>query len=416
MSEIIDRAMTPTLKNKHIIVGITGGIAAYKSAELVRLFVKAGADVRVVMTEAAKEFITPLTLQALSGNPVSDSLLDANAEMGMGHIELARWADFLIVAPATADFIARMHAGMANDLLTTLCLATTAQIALAPAMNEKMWLNASTQHNLNDLTQRLPDLLIFGPSAGEQACGDVGYGRMLEASELANLSTNALLPKELAGKRVIITAGPTQEAIDPVRYLSNNSSGKMGFALANAAADSGAEVCLIAGPVALTASNKVTQINVISALDMLNVAIEQIELGCDIFIGTAAIADYRPINVADHKLKKDSTGSSLSIELTENPDIIATVARHSQRPGRVIAFAAETQHLQSYAQNKLNKKNVDAVVANDVSRVDIGFGSDKNEILWVTHQQCVPFGPATKPEVAKFILNHILAMDSSHDA
>lgn len=404
-----------SLQGKHILVGITGGIAAYKSADLVRQFVKAGADVRVVMTPAAKEFITPLTLQALSGNPVSHSLLDENAEMGMGHIELARWADLLVIAPASADFIARLNAGMANDLLSTLCLATDATIALAPAMNEKMWLNKTTQHNLHELQTRHTGMHVFGPAAGEQACGDVGYGRMLEPVEILEASAALFAPKKMTGKKIVITAGPTVEAIDPVRYLSNHSSGKMGYAIAQAAADSGAEVTLISGPVSLETPTGVARINVTSATDMLDAAISNLD-NCDIFIGTAAVADYRPSTVADQKIKKDNRDAPPAIELIENPDIIATVANHDSRPSTVIAFAAETQDVENYARRKLTKKSVDAVVANDVSRSDIGFGADINEILWVDAETSTPFGPASKLEVGRFLMTQLMAMENIHDA
>lgn len=404
-----------SLNNKHIIVGITGGIAAYKAAELVRQFIKAGAEVRVVMTPAATEFITPLTLQAVSGHPVSTSLLDESAELGMGHIELARWADLLIIAPATADFIARMNAGMANDLLSTLCLATTAKIALAPAMNEKMWQNPITARNLASLNQLLPQLAQFGPAAGEQACGDVGYGRMLEPIELVELSAELFGEQPLAGKKITITAGPTREAIDPVRYLSNNSSGKMGFALAQAASQLGAHVRLIAGPVSFATPNGVERIDVCSAQQMLAAAEEHIA-ECDVFIGTAAVADYRPASVAEQKLKKDHNSDGMNIELIENPDIIATIAAHDSRPKQVIAFAAETQNVLQYAQRKLVKKSVDAVVANDVSRADIGFGADSNEIIWVSENAQLPFGPASKLEVAQFIFNQIITTGFDHDA
>ncbi|MDX1340991.1 MAG: bifunctional phosphopantothenoylcysteine decarboxylase/phosphopantothenate--cysteine ligase CoaBC [Reinekea sp.] len=415
MNALSSQSQQP-LQNKRVLVGITGGIAAYKSAELVRLFSKAGAEVRVVMTPAATEFITPLTLQALSGNPVSQSLLDENAEMGMGHIELARWADLLIVAPATADFIARMNAGMANDLLTTLCLATTATIVLAPAMNEKMWLNPVTQKNLASLQETLPQLQVFGPASGEQACGDVGFGRMLEPTQLFEMSMSLMQPSQsLLNQNIVITAGPTREAIDPVRYLSNHSSGKMGFALAEAAAQFGASVTLIAGPVNLPTPVGVRRINVTSADDMLCEALAQLD-SCDVFIGTAAVADYRPAQTANQKLKKDGQGANLSLTLKENPDIIATVAQHPQRPDRVIAFAAETQNVADYARKKLTKKNVDAVVANDVSRQDIGFGADQNEILWVTASQTATFGPASKLDVARFILNQLTTMDTTNDA
>jgi phosphopantothenoylcysteine decarboxylase/phosphopantothenate--cysteine ligase len=399
-----------SLQNKRILVGITGGIAAYKSADLVRQFIKAGAEVRVVMTPAATEFITPLTLQALSGHPVSTSLLDESAELGMGHIELARWADLLIIAPATADFIARINAGMANDLLSTLCLATDATIAIAPAMNEKMWLNNISQTNLAQLKQKLPLIKQFGPAAGEQACGDVGYGRMLEPLELVELSAQLYSPQLLEGKKVTITAGPTQEAIDPVRYLSNNSSGKMGYALAQAAAVLGAQVNLISGPVALDTPAGVNRVDVRSAEQMLKAALEHSQQ-CDVFIGTAAVADYRPADVADQKLKKDGTVKGLTIELVENPDIIATIAQLENRPKKVIAFAAETQDLETYAQKKLIKKQVDAVVANDVSRTDIGFGSDQNEILWVSKTTQKTFGPASKLDVAQFIFEQIVNTD-----
>ena len=399
------------LKDKRILVGITGGIAAYKSADLVRQLIKAGAEVRVVMTPAACEFITPLTLQALSGHPVSRSLLDESAEMGMGHIELARWADLMLIAPATADFIARLNAGMANDLLSTLCLATQAPIALAPAMNEKMWLNPLTQANLSRLQSILPTLRTFGPASGEQACGDLGYGRMLEPIELVQLTTTQFQTPVLNGKHLVITAGPTREAIDPVRYLSNHSSGKMGFALAEQAARMGASVTLISGPVTLPTPAGVTRIDVTSAEQMLQAA-EQSLNGCDAFIATAAVADYRPSDTAAQKLKKGEADLS-RIELTENPDIVATIARHSNRPARVIAFAAETQDLEAYAQRKLDKKQVDAVVANDVSRADIGFGSDQNEVLWVTRNQSQPFGPDTKTAVATFILEQLMTLDTS---
>jgi phosphopantothenoylcysteine decarboxylase/phosphopantothenate--cysteine ligase len=395
-----------SLHNKRILVGITGGIAAYKTAELVRQLIKAGAEVRVVMTPAATEFITPLTMQALSGNPVSRSLLDESAEMGMGHIELARWADLLIVAPASADFIARINAGMANDLLSTLFLATQAKLAIAPAMNEKMWLNPITQRNLQQLKDSLTNLQVFGPSEGEQACGDVGYGRMLEPAELVQRSAQLFNETDLSQHRIIITAGPTREAIDPVRYLSNHSSGKMGFALAERAAANGAEVTLITGPVALATPPGVNRIDIVSAQDLLEAAIAELPQ-CDIFIGTAAVADFRPKSVADQKLKKGIDSSLNSIALIENPDIIATVANHTHRPRQVIAFAAETQEVERYARQKITRKGVDAVVANDVSREDIGFGADQNEVLWVTESDAVLFGPANKTDVADFILNQL---------
>ena len=397
---------TACFRNKKVIVGITGGIAAYKSAELVRLFIKAGAEVRVVMTESAQEFITPLTLQALSGNAVSTSLFDESAELGMGHIELAKWADLIIVAPATADFIARLNAGMANDLLTTLCLASQAKLAIAPAMNEFMWHHPLTQRNLNELHQTLPHLHQFGPAQGEQACGDMGFGRMLEPVEIFNQAQAVFKQTDLANKHIVITAGPTQEAIDPVRYLSNHSSGKMGFSLAAAAAERGAQVTLIAGPVNLPTPAGVQRLDIRSAEQLLKTSLDCIS-SCDIFIATAAVADYRPAEAAEQKIKKDGSGSELSLTLIENPDILATVAKHSDRPKTVIGFAAETQQAEQYAQQKLKRKNLDAVVANDVSRQDIGFGADNNEIIWVTESGSEPFGPATKHDVSHFILDHI---------
>lgn len=405
--------MTSASRNqKRIVVGITGGIAAYKSAELVRLLIKTGAEVRVVMTPAAKEFITPLTLQALSGHPVSHSLLDEQAEMGMGHIELARWADLLVIAPASADFIARLNAGMANDLLTTLCLATDAQLLVAPAMNEKMWHNPLTQYNCKALSDKLSSLTFLGPAAGEQACGDVGFGRMLEPAQIVDQLQPLLGTKPLVGKHLVITAGPTREAIDPVRYLSNNSSGKMGYSLASAAVQMGASVTLISGPVSLTPPAGVEIVSVITAQQMLAAAVGALD-HCDVFIGTAAVADYRPEQSATQKIKKGSESALNQLTLIENPDIIATVASHHKRPGQVIAFAAETSDIEGYARTKLARKNVDAVVANDVSRTDIGFGTESNEIIWVTQTQSVAFGPAKKSEVASFILKKIFKLELS---
>ncbi|MEP4545897.1 MAG: bifunctional phosphopantothenoylcysteine decarboxylase/phosphopantothenate--cysteine ligase CoaBC [Saccharospirillum sp.] len=392
-----------TLAGKRIIVGITGGIAAYKAAELVRELVRAEAEVRVVMTDAAREFITPLTLQALSGHPVHHSLLDEAAEMGMGHIELARWADLLLIAPTTADFIAHLAAGSGHDLLSTLWLATTAQRALAPAMNEKMWLNAATQANVARLQQLYPTLAWFGPDAGQQACGDIGPGRMLEPHNLAELAGGLFHRGSLTGKRVVITAGPTREALDPVRYLSNHSSGKMGFALAQAAAEAGARVTLIAGPVHLPTPDRVSRIDVVSAQQMYEAALG--ELGdVDLFIGTAAVADYRPAETANQKMKKTPGSEQLTLHLVQNPDIIATVASHAKRPGCVVAFAAETQDVEAYARAKLARKQVDWVVANDVSRTDIAFGSDQNEILLVGADHHEAFGPASKSAVSRFII------------
>lgn len=366
------------LSNRRILLGVTGGIAAYKSAELIRRLKDHGADVSVVMTAAAMEFITPLTLQALSGNPVHTTLLDPEAEAGMGHIELARWADLILIAPASADFMARLANGRGDDLLTTLCLATAAPIALAPAMNQGMWRDPATQANAATLTAR--NIALFGPAAGEQACGDVGPGRMLEAEELAALAASIFNTRLLDGVHLTITAGPTREAIDPVRYISNHSSGKMGYALAAAAADAGAIVTLISGPTNLACPERVTRLDVISAQDMFDATMATLG-SCQLFIGCAAVADYRPANVAEQKIKKNN--DTMHIDLVRNPDIVSTVAHHKPRPV-TIGFAAETQDLIRYARGKLERKNLDLIIANDVSNTAIGFNASDNAVtaIW----------------------------------
>ncbi len=368
------------LNGRRILVGITGGIAAYKTAEFVRLLIKSGADVRVVMTAGAQEFITPLTMQALSGNPVHTTLLDTDAEAGMGHIELAKWADLIVVAPASADFIARYTAGMANDLLTTLCLATEAPVAIAPAMNQAMWSNSRTQRNMGLLVQDA-SALIWGPGEGVQACGDVGLGRMLEPEQLYASVAQHFSEGVLQGKRVVITAGPTREAIDPVRYVSNHSSGKMGYALAIAARNAGASVELISGPVALPVPEGVKYTPVSSAVDMLEAAESSVDQQCDIFIAAAAVADYRPEQVPEQKIKKSQ--DKMVIELIKNPDIVASIAARKDKPFTV-GFAAETQSVIAYAEGKLQKKNLDMIIANDVSDQRIGFNSEDNAVtvLW----------------------------------
>ena len=392
------------LTNKRILLGITGGIAAYKSAELVRALKTAGADVRVVMTQGAKEFITPLTLQALSGNPVHHSLLDPEAEAGMGHIELAKWADRILVAPASANFIARFAAGMGSDLLSTLCLATTAPISLAPAMNQAMWADETTQANLEKLLKLKPNTLsIWGPDQGEQACGDVGPGRMLEPQALAQLLAESFRAGSLSGKTVMITAGPTREAIDPVRYISNHSSGKMGYALAEAARDAGAKVILVSGPVSLATPERLTRVSVTSADDMLNAVMSRLDQ-VDIFIGAAAVADYRPESRAEQKIKKHD--DAMHIYLVKNPDIIATVAAQPNKPFTV-GFAAETQNVIEYAQGKLAKKNLNLVIANDVSRSDIGFNSDENHVTLVARDEQIELPQASKAQVSRDIIAEI---------
>ncbi|BFN32735.1 bifunctional phosphopantothenoylcysteine decarboxylase/phosphopantothenate--cysteine ligase CoaBC [Vibrio harveyi] len=366
-----------TLAGKKILLGISGGIAAYKCAELTRRLIERGAQVQVVMTKAAKEFITPLTMQAVSGRPVSDSLLDPAAEASMGHIELAKWADLVLLAPATADLIARMSVGMGNDLLTTLVLATDSPIAVSPAMNQQMYRNVATQENIATLARR--GMHIWGPAAGEQACGDIGPGRMLEPMQLVGLCEQFFQPKLLAGKSVLITAGPTREAIDPVRYISNHSSGKMGFALANAAAQLGAKVTLISGPVSLNTPAGVERINVASAQEMY-AAVTTHAPNHDAFISCAAVADYRPENVASQKLKKTENNDQMTINMVKNPDIVATVANMTEQRPFTVGFAAETNDVATYARGKLVKKNLDMICANDVSVEGQGFNSNDNAI------------------------------------
>ncbi|WP_108944774.1 bifunctional phosphopantothenoylcysteine decarboxylase/phosphopantothenate--cysteine ligase CoaBC [Shewanella halifaxensis] len=366
------------LTNKKVLLGIGGGIAAYKSADLVRKLKERGADVRVVMSQSAQEFITPLTLQALSGYPVATDLLDPTAEASMGHIELARWADLVIVAPATANLIARINAGMADELITTTCLATEAPVVLCPAMNQQMYRNSATQANLKQVSQR--GLHIWGPDSGSQACGEVGPGRMLEPVAIAEKAVEFFGPQLLQGMSLLLTAGPTREAIDPVRYISNHSSGKMGFALAKAAAAMGANVTLVAGPVNLATPTGVNRINVESAQDMLDAVMPLVE-SHQIFIGCAAVADYRIAEVAESKIKKSA--EQMQLALVRNPDILASVANHASRPFTV-GFAAETNDVEQYARGKLSRKKLDMIAANDVSNTDIGFNSDTNalSVFW----------------------------------
>ncbi|EOX4457274.1 bifunctional phosphopantothenoylcysteine decarboxylase/phosphopantothenate--cysteine ligase CoaBC [Vibrio antiquarius] len=366
-----------TLAGKKILLGISGGIAAYKCAELTRRLIERGAQVQVVMTKAAKEFITPLTMQAVSGRPVSDSLLDPAAEASMGHIELAKWADLVLLAPATADLIARMSAGMGNDLLTTLVLATDSPVAVSPAMNQQMYRNLATQENIATLARR--GMHIWGPAAGEQACGDVGPGRMLEPMQLVHLCEQFFQPKLLEGKSILITAGPTREAIDPVRYITNHSSGKMGYALASAAAQMGAKVTLVSGPVSLNTPVGVERINVSSAQEMHEAVIAHANKH-DAFISCAAVADYRPQTIASQKLKKTEDNDEMVINMVKNPDIVASVAAMTEKRPFTVGFAAETNDVETYARGKLTKKNLDMICANDVSVAGQGFNSNDNAI------------------------------------
>jgi len=394
------------LQRKRILLGIGGGIAAYKSAELVRRLRDQGAEVRVVMTRAAREFITPLTLQALSGHPVHHDILDPAAEAAMGHIELARWADLILIAPATADLLARLAQGSADDLLTTLVLASDAPLALAPAMNQAMWRDPATQANAERLAAR--GARLFGPAAGSQACGDVGPGRMLEPDELAQRAADCFERGLLTGCRVLITAGPTREAIDPVRYITNHSSGKMGFALAEAATEAGALVTLVSGPVHLPTPQRVTRIDVGSAREML--AACEGAMPCEILIAAAAVADYRPEAVAAQKMKKDpDSDDGLTLRLVRNPDILATLAARADRPFSV-GFAAETEHLLDYAARKLKSKNLDLIVANDVANPQIGFNSEDNAVSVIDRALAATrFAQASKGQIARQLIAFIAA-------
>lgn len=391
------------LHNKHILLGVSGGIAAYKAAELVRLLRNSGAVVRVVMTSGAEAFITPLTLQALSGEPVHTQLLDPAAEAGMGHIELARWAELVVIAPASADLLARLAVGQADDLLTTLCLATNAPLAVAPAMNQAMWRHAATQANVATLYQR--GVTLWGPAEGQQACGDTGPGRMLEPAELLTLAEQHFTAAGvLTGRTVVITAGPTREALDPVRYLSNNSSGKMGYALAQAAVAAGAETMLISGPTALPVPSGVRLHRVSSAEQMLICSLE-LAGAADVFIAAAAVADYRAADVAPQKIKK-SGAQTLQLTLVKNPDIVAQVAALPKRP-YTVGFAAETERVEEYAKEKLQRKNLDMIIANDVADAAIGFNSDDNAVLVIDRQGQQLFSKRSKRRLAYDLINEI---------
>lgn len=387
----------PSLEQKNILLGISGGIAAYKSAELTRLLSKSGTDVRICMTDAATRFITPLTMQALSGNPVHTDLLNPEAEAGMGHIELARWADNIVIAPASANIIARLAHGMADDLLTTLCLASPAKLIICPAMNQQMWANPATQHNIELLKQR--GMQILGPASGEQACGDVGYGRMLEPEDILNelLAAQAQLP--LHGVHCVLTAGPTREAIDPVRFISNRSSGKMGYALASAARSLGATVTLVSGHVALEKPQGVERVIVESAADMLEATMNAVEQA-DIFIGTAAVADYTPADVSDIKIKKNNP--DMSIPMKRTADILATV-KQTHPHLFTVGFAAETNDLLNYARGKLERKKVNMIAANSVANGKV-FDKDTNalEVVWKNGQKSFP--ETTKTEIAQQLM------------
>jgi phosphopantothenoylcysteine decarboxylase/phosphopantothenate--cysteine ligase len=389
------------LNGKRLVLGVTGGIAAYKAAELARLFVKGGARVDTVLTEAGARFVGPATFQALSGNPAWTDLWDARMPDNMAHIELTRGADAIVVAPASANFLARLAHGLADDLLSTLCLARDCPLIVAPAMNRQMWENPATQRNVKQLVA--DGVIVLGPDSGEQACGETGMGRMLEAAELFEAVAGFFQPKVLAGRRVMITAGPTFEALDPVRGLTNRSSGKMGFALARAARDAGAQVTLVCGPVERETPMGVRRIDVVSALEMHEAVMQRVA-DCDIFIGVAAVADYRPAQAVADKIKKEY--KPMEIVLAPNPDILAEVAARPQPPF-CVGFAAESRDLEKYAEGKRQKKKLPLVIGN---LVQDGLGGDSNTVILLDDQGRHQLAPAPKPEVARAIIEHIAHM------
>ncbi|AWI77947.1 phosphopantothenate synthase [Parazoarcus communis] len=386
------------LQGRKLVLGVTGGVAAYKAAELVRLLVKAGADVHVVLTEGGARFVTAVTYQALSGNPVWTDLWDARMDNNMAHIDLSRDADAVLVAPATADCLARLAQGRADDLLTTLCLARDIPLLVAPAMNRQMWEHPATQRNAATLAG--DGVTVIGPAAGEQACGEVGMGRMLEPEEILEAVIAFFTPKRLAGRKVVLTAGPTFEAVDPVRAITNTSSGKMGYALATACARAGAEVVLVSGPVALTAPAGVLRVDVRSALEMRAAVFDALP-AADVFIGVAAVADYRPLQAAEHKIKK--SGDTMRIELTPNPDILAEVASRPDAPF-CVGFAAESRDLDAYAEGKRKAKKLPMLVGNLVSD---GMGGDDNTIVLYDERGRHPLPRAAKSVLAQEIVEHL---------
>ena len=392
------------LAGQRIVLGVTGGIAAYKAADLARRLQDAGAQVQVVMTDAATQFVTPMTFQALTGRPVRSSLWDAAAEAAMGHIELARWADRIVIAPASADLIARLAQGMGSDLLSTICLASEAPIALAPAMNRVMWANAATQANVATLRAR--GMQVLGPGDGDQACGEVGAGRMLEPMQIVSALDATAVPALLAGRRLLISAGPTFEDLDPVRFLGNRSSGKMGFALAAEASRMGAQVTLVAGPVSLCTPDRVQRVDVRRALQMRDAVIAALP-GQDVFISAAAVADYLPAQTEPRKIKKST--ASLTLELVRTPDIVSEVARHPQRPTLVVGFAAETNDVEQHALGKLQSKGLDLIAANDVAAEGIGFESDDNALTVYSSKDRHAIERGSKAEVARRLLELIAA-------
>ncbi|MCH1460182.1 MAG: bifunctional phosphopantothenoylcysteine decarboxylase/phosphopantothenate--cysteine ligase CoaBC [Luminiphilus sp.] len=388
------------LLNRNFIIGVTGSIAAYKAAEITRELKREGANVRVIMTDGACEFITPLTLQALSGNPVHTGLLDTDAEAAMGHIELARWADALVIAPASADSIARLVQGRADDLLGACALATPAPVFVAPAMNQEMWAKAATQENIHVLQNR--GITILGPDSGSQACGDIGAGRLLDPREIIESLVATFLTGQLAGKHVVITAGPTREPLCPVRYLSNRSSGKMGYALAEACMNAGARTTLISGPVHCEAPPGVVLVPVETTQEMLDASMAASD-DADIFIGAAAVVDFRPESVATQKIKREGS-TTMDLKLVSNPDIIASIAARQVRPSLVVGFAAETNDVTTYARNKLKKKRLDFIFANDVSDSAIGFNSDSNAGTLISADNDITMALSSKRVLAETMI------------
>jgi len=394
-TKYVCQANIMSLAQRRILLGVSGGIAAYKSCELVRRLRDLDAEVRVVMTEGATHFVSATTFQALSGQPVRMSLWDAEAEAAMGHIELARWAERILIAPASADLIARLAHGMANDLLTTVCLASAAPVYLAPAMNQQMWAHPAVQANIDTLRQR--GVYLLGPASGDQACGDIGSGRMLEPLELREAIMASFGKPVLRGLKMVVSAGPTYEDIDPVRFIGNRSSGRMGFAVAEAAAQAGAEVTLIAGPVSLaTPPGILRRIDVRSAAQMRD-AVVAAASGADIYIGAAAVGDYRPAAVANHKLKKHD-GAPLELHLAENPDILATLAAQTVRPF-LVGFAAETHDVERYARDKLKRKGLDMIAANQVGD-GLGFEAADNALTLYGPDGAIDLPRASKTELA----------------
>ena len=395
------------LANKHILLCVTGGIAAYKAAEIIRLFKTSGANVRVLMTEAAKEFITPLTMQALSGNQVHTDLLDTDAEAAMGHIELAKWSDIVLIAPCSANSIASLASGKGDDLMTAVCLASESKIYIAPAMTQAMWSDSRTQENYKKLIKN--SFISIGPDSGEQACGDEGFGRMSEPQNIVNEIASSFSAGLLAGKKILITAGPTREKIDPVRYISNRSSGKMGFSIAEAARDEGGLVSIISGPVSLETPDEIKRIDVESADEMFKEVYKVIN-DFDLFISTAAVSDFKPEKYKNQKIKKGKKIDNVSMELIKNKDILKSVS-NNKGDLKVIGFEAETQNIIENAKKKLSEKNLDLIIANDVSDTTIGFDSDENEVYLITNKIEKKIDKVSKKKLSRniveFIANHL---------